>query len=281
MSCADSSSADFTTARAREFVALGAARGVPMRVLGGVAIALRASSQTPRALLRASNDLDLAVGEGEGRRAGEILLSGGLTPLSARFNTLHGHRRLVFVSADDGGAKVDVFVGDLEMCHTVPLRGRLESDPLTLTPTDLLLSKGQIVQLTAKDRLDIYCLLWNHEVEDGPVGGSAQMPAQTIDAGYIAALCARDWGWWRTLIGNLDVCARALLEVSLPAADETRVGGRLDALGRAIEEAPKSLRWRTRSRVGDRVRWYEEPEEIEGPAPVADGADVETPAGNS
>lgn len=270
MSRADPSSAGFTTARARALVALGAERGVPMRVLGGVAIALRTSSQTPRALLRASNDLDLAVGEGEGRRAGEILLSGGLIPLSDRFNTLHGHRRLVFVSADDNDAKVDVFVGDLEMCHTVPLRRRLEHDPLTLTPTDLLLSKGQIVQLTAKDRLDIYCLLWNHEVENGPVRGSAQTPAQTIDAGYIAALCASDWGWWRTLGANFATCARALAEVSLADADETRIGERLTALERAIETAPKSLRWRARSRVGDRVRWYEEPEEIEGLPPAGD-----------
>src|ERR1700691_3162158 len=164
MSSTEVSPAGFAPDRARELVALGAGGGVRLRVLGGVAIALRATPQTPSALLRASNDLDLAVEEGAGRRAGEVLLSSGLVALSERFNTLHGYRRLVFVGAADATAKVDVFVGDLEMCHTVPLRGRLEHDPLTLAPTDLLLSKGQIVQLTAKDRLDIYCLLWNHEV---------------------------------------------------------------------------------------------------------------------
>jgi hypothetical protein len=247
-----------------------------MRVLGGVAIALRASPQTPSALLRASNDLDLAVGEGEGRRAGEVLLSGGLVALSERFNTLHGHRRLVFVDAGDREAKVDVFVGDLEMCHTVPLRRRLERDPLTLTPTDLLLSKGQIVRLTAKDRLDIYCLLWNHEVNGGQTGAPLQTPAEPIEGDYVAGLCARDWGWWRTLTANLDACARGLSEVSLPDADKTRIEGRLKALERAIEAAPKSLRWRARSRVGDHVRWYEEPEEIERPVPAADGAAGET-----
>ena len=35
----------------------------------------------------------------------------------------------------------------------------------------------------------------------------------------------------------------------------------LAALGRAIEAAPKSLRWKARARVGERVRWYEQPEE--------------------
>jgi hypothetical protein len=30
-----------------------------------------------------------------------------------------------------------------------------------------------------------------------------------------------------------------------------------------MEAAPKSRRWRLRAKVGDRKRWYEEPEEVE------------------
>jgi hypothetical protein len=267
--------------RARALVALGAGQGVLMRVLGGVAIALRADSRTPRSLLRRSNDLDLAVPEGAGQRAGQVLLGSGLVALSERFNALHGHRRLVFRSPADPPEKVDIFVGDLEMCHTVPLRGRLEQDPLTLAPTDLLLSKGQIVRLTAKDRLDIYCLLWNHAVRaDGATrgsapGASAPRPAASdgamvagdtaaIDAAYVAALCARDWGWWRTLGANLAACLRLLPEAGLPTADQALIGDRLTVLEQALAATPKSLRWRARGRVGERVRWYEEPEEIEG-----------------
>ena len=236
-----------------------------LRVLGGGAIALRAAPQTPPALLRAVNDLDLAVAEGEGRRAGEVLLAGGLLALSERFNALHGHRRLMFVGAEAAELKVDVFVGDLEMCHTVPLRGRLECDPLTLAPTDLLLSKGQIVRLTAKDRIDLYCLLWNHEVSAGRSESSAEASPEVIDADYVAGLCAHDWGWWRTLSANLSACLRTLPEAALANADSELIAGRLTVLERALETAPKSLRWRARSRVGERVRWYEEPEEIEGP----------------
>jgi hypothetical protein len=280
----DASAAGFAPDRARELVALGAGHGVRLRVLGGVAIALRAGPQTPPALLRASNDLDLAVEEGAGRRAGEILSGGGLVAPSERFNALHGHRRLVFVDPEAAGArgedseaqrarvaraKVDVFVGDLEMCHVVPLGGRLEHDPLTLTPTDLLLSKGQIVRLTAKDRLDIYCLLWNEQV----------------DAAYIAALCAHDWGWWRTLSANLATCLRTLPEIALLDADRAHIAERLTAIEEAVHAAPKSLRWRARNRLGDRVRWYEEPEEIGGPlatgAPVAEGEPAATPPGGS
>jgi hypothetical protein len=262
------------TDRARELVADGAARGVRVRVLGGVAIALRTGIQTPNALLRPSNDLDLAVEEGAGGRAGELLSSSGMVALSERFNALHGHRRLVFVDGEDSSSKVDVFVGDLEMCHVVPLRGRLEHDPLTLSPTDLLLSKGQIAQLTGKDRLDLYCLLWNHEIDADAAGGGSRPDA--VDAAYIAQLCARDWGWWRTLSANLSTCLRLLAEVALADADRARIAERLTALERALDAAPKSLRWRTRARVGDRVRWYEEPEEIQGPASSGGDTDVPT-----
>ena len=39
-------------------------------------------------------------------------------------------------------------------------------------------------------------------------------------------------------------------------------GTQIAALADAIEAAPKSTKWRLRARVGDRVTWYEEPEEV-------------------
>jgi hypothetical protein len=29
-----------------------------------------------------------------------------------------------------------------------------------------------------------------------------------------------------------------------------------------VEQEPKSLRWRSRAKIADRSRWYEQPEEI-------------------
>ena len=38
----------------------------------------------------------------------------------------------------------------------------------------------------------------------------------------------------------------------------------LPAFQRAIADAvPKGLKWKTRARVGERVRWYELPEEVD------------------
>jgi hypothetical protein len=39
---------------------------------------------------------------------------------------------------------------------------------------------------------------------------------------------------------------------------------RLDRLWERIERESKSTKWKMRNRVGDKVRWYEEPEEVEG-----------------
>ena len=48
---------------------------------------------------------------------------------------------------------------------------------------------------------------------------------------------------------------------SLDVDAAAMIAERLAAIWDRIEQAPKSARWKLRSRVGDRVRWYEEPEE--------------------
>jgi hypothetical protein len=83
-------------------------------------------------------------------------------------------------------------------------------------------------------------------------------------------ITANDWGWWRTVTGNLEKLAQ-FLATDLRADDLDVSGGRavrfdpveqVRTLRDAIEAAPKSARWRLRARVGDRVPWYNEPEEM-------------------
>jgi len=47
----------------------------------------------------------------------------------------------------------------------------------------------------------------------------------------------------------------------LPAAGHD-VAAQVRAIQAAIEAAPKSRSWRLRSRIGERVKWYETPEEV-------------------
>ena len=79
----------------------------------------------------------------------------------------------------------------------------------------------------------------------------------------IAELCAKDWGLWRTATLTIAQSRERLGEFGLDADQQALIAKRLEALAAAIDAAPKSRAWRLRSRVGERVRWYEEPEEPE------------------
>lgn len=151
--------------------------------------------------------------------------------------------------------RLDVFMGDFEMCHKVPLMERLEIDAATLPLAELLLTKLQVIELNERDLVDILLLLVEHDVADGDDGGEA------INAELIARLCARDWGLWRTIRLNVERTRESAGDFGLSEAERERVLDRLDRLWARIEAEPKSSRWRLRDRVGDRKRWYEKPEE--------------------
>jgi hypothetical protein len=146
----------------------------------------------------------------------------------------------------------------LHMCHVLEFKDRISRMPFTLDVTDLLLSKLQVVEQNEKDVQDIVYLLAAYEVRDGDEPG-------TIGLARIGKVVADDWGWWRTATGNLDRVVELLrgdLARLVPA------GAAFDPIGQALavrahaDAVPKSLRWKVRSRVGERVQWYELPEEV-------------------
>jgi hypothetical protein len=51
-------------------------------------------------------------------------------------------------------------------------------------------------------------------------------------------------------------CAISKAELAMARA-------RILELERELEEMPKSRRWKLRAKLGERARWYEEPDEIE------------------
>jgi hypothetical protein len=84
-----------------------------------------------------------------------------------------------------------------------------------------------------------------------------------VNVTRITALTAEDWGLQRTFEINLDRLSAALADEPLDAEGRAVVAGRIETLAAAMEAAPKSRRWKLRARVGERKRWYEEPEEVE------------------
>jgi hypothetical protein len=127
-----------------------------------------------------------------------------------------------------------------------------------LDPVDLLLSKLQIVELNAKDAHDIVHLLSGVRV--GPDGTGS-----CIDPDRFGSVLASDWGWWRTVTGSLNKLPALLAEQPALAPPDPKYDALTQAkqLLEVADSVPKSLKWKTRSRVGERVRWYELPEEVD------------------
>jgi hypothetical protein len=223
---------------------------VPLRALGGVAVRLR-TPRVPPALAREYRDIDLVTARRRSADVARLLEGGGYRP-EPEFNALRGDRRLLFHD-DEHARQVDVFVGAFAMCHEIPVVERLELEPRTIPLAELLLTKLQIVEVNDKDLRDAATLLLGHEVAD--------RDGDAVNAARVASLCAADWGLWRTAGQTLQRLRSELPTLGLGAAEQAVVDERAAALEGAMDAAPKSVRWKLRARIGDRARWYEEPEE--------------------
>jgi hypothetical protein len=238
-----------------EAVALvdGAARaGLKVRLLGGLGVRVLCPDFPPR--LRPGQDMDLACASKGRREVAAYLEKSGCVPDKA-FNSLNGDRQMYFTAPS--GRAIDVMVDRLVMCHTLDFRPSFGNSSLTLDPADLLLSKLQIFELNAKDARDI-----THLLSGVPVGGSSSGPV--IDTGRFGAVLAADWGWWRTVTRNLEKLPALLAESPEMVPPQPRFDA-LEQAARLLEAAksvPKSMKWKLRANVGDRVRWYELPEEV-------------------
>jgi hypothetical protein len=237
---------------ARQLVTNLRESGVETRLMGGIAIAVRCPSATDPALRRPYGDIDLVTDRPGGRKLQKLMARLGYHGEDA-FNALQGSTRLLFYGDKPPQTKVDIFISRVEMCHTIDLSTRLGLHDLTLSLADLLLLKLQIVELNEKDARDVAALVIDHELTVDDSG---------INAAYLAGLCGSDWGLWKTVTTTLErlkVDAEGLLdEHRRPVLHE-----RLAQLGEAIDAAPRTRRWKIRARVGERVRWYEIPEEVD------------------
>jgi hypothetical protein len=234
----------------RRLVDAATRQGITMRLLGGVAVYLKAPAAGPL-LPRPVGDIDMVIKRGSRGAVTEMLTAGGYVP-DEMFNALQGARRLLFYGGANG-RKLDIFIGEFSMCHVIPIADRLELDPLTIPLAELLLTKLQIIELTERDQRDVYSLCYHHQVGRGD--------GSEIEGDYVAEICAKDWGLWRTAKGTIERCKSNLAGYDLQPEQTALITQRLDALWGMIEQAPKGQKWRLRSRVGDRVRWYAEPEE--------------------
>lgn len=213
--------------------------GLPLRLIGGVAIAIHCPQTTGGQAHREFGDLDAVTTSRAARRVAAALEARGYEP-DKRFNAAQGDRRMIFVGP---AGKLDVFVGRFEMCHRIELADRVVLESPTLTAADLLVTKLQIVELNQKDADDIALLLLEHGLGEGA--------GDHIDRVRLGALVGGDWGLWKTMVTTLGRVGELRPDVADRAAEVTA----------ALDAAPKGRAFRMRARIGERRRWYELPEE--------------------
>ena len=71
-------------------------------------------------------------------------------------------------------------------------------------------------------------------------------------------MLANDWGFYKTFSMNVPKLLSYLEgkpEGEIPCA-------RMKVLWEKIESTPKTFKWKMRERVGEKVKWYEEPEGV-------------------
>ena len=254
-------------AEALRIVDLADARGLQVRLMGGMAVRAHAPDWTHRTR-RVEVDLDFAT-RGKDRPAFFKLLEEAGYTADRRHNALFGGAQGYFVDVPRR-RPVDVLVDKLEMCHRIDFGSRLAASRPTLPLAELLLSKLQIVKINRKDVLDALILLAEHPLgpDDGAVDSRDGLGF--ISLPRVLSYTSGDWGWWRTVTGNLDVldhfAAAELVPADLDVGGGREVryapAGQVRALRAAIDEAPKSTRWKMRAVVGERAPWHAEPEEV-------------------
>ncbi len=229
------------------------AKNIQLRAIGGLAVQAHNRKNHPL-FVREFGDLDFVIASRQRREFEAFMPEVDYSP-HKQFNVLNGDQRQIYYH-NNSEMKIDIFVGDFVMCHKIPLETRLIFDPVTIPLAELFLSKAQIVELNRKDALDITSLLLNNETGIGD--------KDMINLRVLARLCSQDWGLYKTTSINLQHVEELIThnDVNLTQEERALVLSRTQEIRKTFEEMPKPLPWQIRDRVGTRVKWYIEVEEV-------------------
>jgi hypothetical protein len=255
------------TEEATKIVRLAEDEGIVLRIMGACAVRIHCAKYQylQKKLERELTDLDFVSYERFEPVMEKFFWKLGYVPRTY-MSRMWGRAGVIKRHIYDGektGVVVDVFFDKLEMCHTIDFRGRLEVDYPTISLADLLLEKMQIVKLNEKDVKDVILLLREHEVGVGD--------AEMINALYIAKLLSNDWGFYYTVVTNLNrVKSFSERYEVLTKEDLKDVSVKINKLLEIIEKEPKSMKWKLRAKIGTQKKWYNEVEEAMLPGSVGE-----------
>ena len=229
------------------------AAGVTLRVLGSIAYRIHCPTNLSlfESMDRALTDIDFAAERTQSQAVQRLL--GDLRYVEDRTVAIATEGSRYCFTGPDGKLNVDVFMDELFFCHRIPLKGRLALDEPTITVTDLLLEKMQIVEINLKDLQDTVVLLLEHDLGEG------SDDRERIDVEHVCTLLCGEWGFYHTVTTNLGKVEQFLEQAPGWNQDQRElVRERLRRLTATLQSRPKSLGWKMRARVGTRMRWYQE-----------------------
>jgi hypothetical protein len=230
--------------------------GILLRVIGSLAFQMHCPrlGYLQAAMGRAYTDIDFAAYGKQSKQIQQLLTSLGYQENREVFINSEGERAIF--DKPQAGLHIDVFYEKLDFCHTIHWKDRLEVDSPTIPLAELLLEKMQIVKINEKDVIDTIMLLLEHPLGEGD--------HESINIQRVARLCADDWGLWRTTTMNLDkVQQLAQGYEQLIAEQKAKVTEQVQSALARIDSEPKPMAWKLRARVGDRVKWYKEVDEVQ------------------
>ncbi len=248
----------------------GEKRGIHLRVMGGAAIRIHCPKYVElyQTLRREFDDVDFVALQKQQKKIKPVMEDLGyklqkdlLREIEHKADATDKHSLDIYYDMGSyfrdifhhtmHGLVADIFYDKIEMCHTIDLTKRLEIDFPTISVSDILLAKLQIVEINEKDVKDIITLMLEHDVSQGD--------KETVNVEYLAKLFSKDWGFYHTATTNLKK-VQDLAGKYVPEKDIQVLNSRILKLLETIEKEPKGLSWKARAAVGTKKRWYQEVE---------------------
>lgn len=235
-------------------------QGVALRVVGSAGIRLHCDEPgiMMDRLNRPAKDIDFVVMREHRKGMRRLIESRGYKVDRDLLVAMEG-RRYTF-NHPEHGVEIDVFVDQLNFCHTVEVRDRLHRHSTTIPIEELLLQKLQIIEMTVTDQMDVGVLLATHDVRD------ETEDSETLDADHIAGLLARDWGFHHTATRNLEQMKRSVLlpaSAGMGAVAIAKAEEGIERLLNAINAKSKTMAWKMRDKIGERMQWWQDVDEKE------------------
>jgi hypothetical protein len=244
--------------------------GLTVRLLGAMAVKIQAGTHADLFYKlnrlgsegKTFTDIDLVAYSRQRSKLHKFLQDALRYKLDQYAILMHGRDRTI-LHHPEGKYSIDVFFDRLSYSHEIdfgsdPDNGRLSLDPVTISPTDLVLEKIQIHEINEKDIKDLVTLFASCQNSDQEGRGR-------VNRKHIGQLLANDWGFWHDANLNLDkVTHFACKYKDEGKLDTERLGiilTRIEELKKTIEETPKTKQWKKREKDGTRKKWWNDVEE--------------------